>query len=473
MTWLCLIMPALLAALAGETVAARVVHGSATDAGTFACVTVAEDGGDGGVVENADSLAGVYLNMSDWFSLRRLVEGRRNDLSPFMACFSDALLCSWLNRPEQACDAIGRLLSEYGTYIDGVNRVSMTMLLAMNLEKSGRCAEAAAVAGNMAGVADGSVPADYAAELRRMEARYGELARYDLYVRSGKTETEIPFRVADVGDEGARMIEIDGRLNGRRIGCMFDTGAGVNVVTPRVAEEYGLDMLDAEVAAEGVDVGTGRIAVARELVLGGVRFRNVPFYVLDMSTGNEKADAVLSELDAVIGVPVMERLGCIEIDFGRGRMKLSENLPDVQTAGWVPMHAANSVLHIEVERSGARLPFALDTGSCSSHFDGRYYAENRDFVDIAARRDTVSLAGFGGTATVAAAVLPRACFDVGGRRCCFRRMAVYLPDSGDAAAAGDYGVFGIDLLLRFDRVWIDMKSMCLGVGTPIPEDQDM
>ncbi len=464
---------ATLAALAAGTVAAGVVHKAAAGAGTFACVTAAEEGCEDAVGENADSLAGVYINMSDWFSLRRLVEGRRDDLSPFMACFSDALLCSWSNRPEEACDAIGRLLSEYCAYIDGVNRVAMTMLLAMNLEKSGRCADAAAVAGNMAGVSDGAVTEDYAAELRRMEARYRELARYDLYARSGRAEAEMPFRVADVRDGGVRMIEIDGRLNGRRIGCLFDTGAGVNVVTPRVAEEYGMDMLDAEVAAEGVDVGMGRIAVARELVLGGVRFRNVPFYVLDMSTGNEKADALLTTIDAVVGVPIMERLGCIEIDFGRGRMKVGGTLPDAGAAGCVPMHAADNVLHIEVERSGARMPFALDTGSCSSHFDGRYYVENRDFVDIAARRDTVSLAGFGGTATVAAAVLPRACFDVGGRRCCFRRMAVYLPKDAAGDADVDYGVFGIDLLLRFDRVWIDMKSMRLGVGTLLPEASEI
>lgn len=463
---------ATLAALAGETVAAGVVHKAAAGVGTFACVTAAEEGCEDAVGENADSLAGVYINMSDWFSLRRLVEERRDDLSPFMACFSDALLCSWSNRPEQACDAIGRLLSEYGACIDGVNRLSMTMLLAMNLEKSGRCAEAAAAAENMC-ASDGPVPEDYAAELRRMAARYRELARYDLYVRSGRSEAEIQFRVAGVGDDGVRMIEIDGRLNGRRIGCLFDTGAGVNVVTPRVAEEYGMDMLDAEVAAEGVDVGMGRIAVARELVLGGVRFRNVPFYVLDMSTGNEKADALLTTIDAVVGVPIMERLGCIEIDFGRGRMKVGGTLPDAGAAGWVPMHAANNVLHIEVERSGVRMPFALDTGSCSSHFDGRYYAENRDFVDIAARRDTVSLAGFGGTATVAAAVLPRACFDVGGRRCCFRRMAVYLPKDAAGDVDVDYGVFGIDLLLRFDRVWIDMKLMRLGVGTLLPEASEM
>lgn len=460
------LMIAAVAAMAAGHVAAGVAHKTAS----YAAVSAA--GKNGETTENADSLAGVYLNSSDWFSLRRLVAERRDDMSPFMSCFSDALLCSWLNRPEQACVAIGRLLSEFDAYIDGMNRVSMTMLLAMNLEKLGRCTEAAVVAGNMAGTENDVVSPDYVAELRRTEARYRELARYDLYERQDSAEAEIPFHVAEVGEAGVRMIEIDGRLNGRKIGCIFDTGAGVNVVTPRVAEEYGMDMLEAEVAAEGVDVGVGRVAVAREVVLGDVRFRNVPFYVLDMSTGNEKADAVLSELDVVIGVPVMERLGCIDMDFGRGRMKVGDAPSDDAVAGWVPMHTANNVLHIEVERSGVKMPFAMDTGSCSSHFDGRYYVENRDFVDIVAQRDTVSLAGFGGTTKVKSAVLPRVCFDVGGRRCCFRHMYVYLPQDADDVADVDYGVFGIDLLLRFDRVWIDMKSMRLGVGTLRTEDPD-
>ena len=462
------LMIAALAVLTVVRVDAGVTHGMAS----YTAVADLKVEEDGAAAENADSLAGVYLNTSDWFSLRRLAEERRDELSPFMSCFSDALLCSWLNRPEQACAAIERLLSEFGVYINNANRVSMTMLLAMNLEKSGRCAEAAAVVADIMGAGEDVVPADYVAELQRMEARFKELARYDLYERTGRAEAEIPFLVAEIGEAGARMIEVDGRLNGRGIGCIFDTGAGVNVVTPRVAEEYGMDMLDAEVAAEGVNVGSGRIAVAREVVLGGVRFRNVPFYVLDMSTGNEKADAVLSELDAVIGVPVMERLGCIGIDFGRGRMKVGETPSADVAAGWVPMHAANNVLHIEVERSGARMPFFLDTGSCSSHFDGRYYVENRDFVDIVAQRDTVSLAGFGGTTKVEAAVLPRVCFDVGGRTCCFRHMYVYLPQDAADVTDVDYGVFGIDLLLRFDRVWLDMKSMRLGVGELCSEDPD-
>lgn len=463
------LMTAALAALT-VTVDAGVTHGMASY--TYAAVADLKVEEGDATAENADSLAGVYLNTSDWFSLRRLVEERRDEMSPFMSCFSDALLCSWSNRPGQACAAIERLLSEFGVYIDNANRVSMTMLLAMNLEKSGRCAEAAAVVNDIMSAGDDVVPAVYVAELQRMKARYEELARYDLYELTGRADAEIPFRAADIGEVGVRLIEIDGRLNGRRIGCIFDTGAGVNVVTPRVAEEYGLDMLDAEVAAEGVDVGSGRIAVAREVVLGGVRFRNVPFYVLDMSTGNDKADAVLSELDVVIGVPVMERLGCMEIDFGLGRIKVGETPSDDVAAGWVPMHAANNVLHIEVERSGARMPFFLDTGSCSSHFDGRYYVENRDFVDIVAQRDTVSLAGFGGTTKVETAVLPRVCFDVGGRRCCFRHMYVYLPQDAADVTDVDYGVFGIDLLLRFDRVWLDMKSMRLGVGALCQEEAD-
>ena len=223
------LMIAALAALTVVRVDAGVAHGMAS----YTAVADLKVEEDGAAAENADSLAGVYLNTSDWFSLRRLVEERRDELSPFMSCFSDALLCSWSNRPEQACAAIERLLSEFGVYIDSANRVSMTMLLAMNLEKSGRCADAAAVVADIMGAGEDVVPADYVAELQRMEARFKELAHYDLYERTGRAGAEIPFRVAEIGEAGARMIEVDGRLNGRSIGCIFDTGAGVNVVTPR------------------------------------------------------------------------------------------------------------------------------------------------------------------------------------------------------------------------------------------------
>ena len=101
---------AALAALTVVRVDAGVAHGMAS----YTAVADLKVEEDGAATENADSLAGVYLNTSDWFSLRRLVEERRDELSPFMSCFSDALLCSWSNRPEQACAAIERLLSEFG-----------------------------------------------------------------------------------------------------------------------------------------------------------------------------------------------------------------------------------------------------------------------------------------------------------------------------------------------------------------------
>lgn len=192
------LMIAALAALTVERVDAGVTHGMASY--TYTAVADLKVEEDGAAAENADSLAGVYLITSDWFSLRRLVEERRDEMSPFMSCFSDALLCSWSNRPEQACVAIERLLSEFGVYIDSANRVSMTMLLAMNLEKSGRCAEAAAVVADLMGAGEDVVPADYVAELQRMEARFKELAHYDLYERTGMVGAEIPFRMAEIGE---------------------------------------------------------------------------------------------------------------------------------------------------------------------------------------------------------------------------------------------------------------------------------
>ena len=51
-------------------------------------------------------------------------------------------------------------------------------------------------------------------------------------------------------------------------------------------------------------------------------------------------------------------------------------------------------------------------------------------------------------------------------------MYVYLPQDAADVTDVDYGVFGIDLLLRFDRVWLDMKSMRLGVGELCSEGPD-
>ncbi len=287
--------------------------------------------------QNADSLAGAYMNAEDWFALRRHVEQRRGDMSPFFATFSDALILGYFNRPTEACDAIDRLLADYGDELGFDNAMSMTVQKALNLSGSGRNAEAAATMHDFRERASDYLTEEQTAMLCSQEKLCGELAKYRLFARRDDgLPTDVPFRLDTLGPN-AYMLMLEGELNGRTFDVVFDTGAGVNVVSPETAERCGMEFLDVAVSAAGITSAAGRIAVAREFRLGGVVLENVPFYVLDLRTGNERADEYLSRLQVIMGVPTMNVLGNIRLDMGRGTMTVSDRPFDDEDIGWADL----------------------------------------------------------------------------------------------------------------------------------------
>ena len=62
--------------------------------------------------QTADERAGTYMNQADWFSLQREFAINKDSLHPFLQEFGQALLDNFFNRPEAACESIGKLLNE-------------------------------------------------------------------------------------------------------------------------------------------------------------------------------------------------------------------------------------------------------------------------------------------------------------------------------------------------------------------------
>lgn len=421
------------------------------------CVFAAE-------AQNADSLAGAYMNGEDWFALRRHVEQRRGEMSPFFVTFSEALVYGYFNRPQESCEAIDRLIDTYGDELGFDNVMSMTVQKALTLGSSGRNAEAVAAIRDFRERASDDFTEEQTAMLRSQEKLCGELAKYRLFARRDDgSPTDVPFRLDTLGPN-AYMLMLEGELNGLPFDVVFDTGAGVNVVSPEVAERCGMEFLDAAVSASGITSAAGRIAVAREFRLGGVVLENVPFYVLDLRTGNEQADEYLSRLQVIMGVPTMNVLGNIRLDIGRRTMTVSDRPFADDEIGWADLCCVNGNMRIEARQpDGGRLTFTLDTGSQSSSFNPNYYIRNKERLEAAGHRDSIGVAGFGGAVRTEVLTIPYERIEVGGHMCYLCNVAVHLPDN----AAGHMfnrldGTLGLDLFLHFKYVYLDMERMRLG-----------
>lgn len=416
--------------------------------------------------QDADSLAGAYLNGGEWFALRRLTERRGGEMTPFLKVFSESMLNSYFNRPAEASAAIDRLTGEYGGMLGTDNTVAMTLQNAMNLSKAGRNAEAA---GKMKALYESGeeLTDEQRATLRAQQKLYEGLARFGLYGPEGgrRREHTVPFRLDSISGPNSYMMVMDGELNGRKYDFVFDTGAAVNVVSPRVAEECGMEMTDAEVSVTGMNRGTGRVAIARRFRLGGIVFENVPFYVLDLGTGNEQADGVLLRLQAIVGIPLMEHFRNIHIDMNRKVMTVAERPFGDESAGWTDMCSVNGHLRIAVRQDGEEMAMTMDTGSQASSFSPRYYMRHAQHIEEAGRREAIGLAGFGGAVSTEVARIPYVCLEAGDRICCLCNVTVHPPgnNSGDMFNQLD-GMLGLDFFLHFRNIYMNMDDMRMGVG---------
>ncbi len=431
----------------------------------IAIIIAALLGAAAAAAQNADSLAGAYLNGGDWFALRRLAGQRGDEMAPYLKVFSEAMIGSYFNRPLEASAAIDRLTGEYGGMLGTDNTVAMTLQNAMNLSKAGRNAEAA---GKMKALCDSGAELtdEQRATLRAQQRLYEGLARFVLYgSEGGRREHTVPFRLDSINGPGSYMIVMDGELNGRRYDFVFDTGAAVNVVSPRVAEECGMELLDAEVSATGMNRGTGRVAIARRFRLGGIVFENVPFYVLDLGTGNEQADGVLLRLQAIVGIPLMEHFRNIHIDMNGKVMTMAERPFADSNAGWTDMCSVNGHLRLAVRQDGEELAMTMDTGSQASSFSPRYYVRHAQHIETVGTRTEIGLAGFGGAVRTEVARMPYACLEAGDRICCLCNVAVHPPgnNSGDMFNQLD-GMLGLDFFLHFGHIYMNMDDMRMGVG---------
>lgn len=409
--------------------------------------------------QTSEEKAGMYMNRQDWFGLQRLFVNQSDSLSPFLHDFGRALLANSFNCSEEACEAINVLLEKYQESMGFDNTSSMIFLLADNLSKLGENAQASEMLKSFCDQLEGKVDTAFLASYRLKEKEYNELSAFQLFqYEEPQGDIIIPFQLDSVGTKGSFALNLQGTLNGQAQQFLLDTGAGVNVVSPEVAKACGMKLLGVDIRAHGIHAGGGQLALADEIKIGSLAIHNVPFYILDMMTGEEKADQYLVNLGAIIGLPLLNKLKEIQLNFVTRQL----TIPQIITSLSEPTHNlcynASSTLLLEVQQGDEPLRMNLDSGSGISHFGFSYYERNKDMIDQIGERDSMGVAGFGGTTRVPTYKVSDACVQLGKSTCCFPQISIVASDNQGMHFSND-GTLGMDFLMTFPIVILNMKDM--------------
>lgn len=422
--------------------------------------------------QNADVRVGQLINESNWFELEQTLKTTPADsISPFLRQLATAMTHHYFNRPDSACVVLYDLLSNHQQEL-GDYTINMVLLYSANLARTGHYNDAADLLENLySQLAAMGIDSTQIASYRNQVQQYRALAASGPFYRplhkSG--EYHIPMVIGD--KEGQHSIEMDGSINGKGGRFLFDTGAGENLITPKLAKEYGLRSLETDITVAGVGgLKEGGYAIADTLRIGGMTWLNVPFAVIDTHTGHEEADKFNEkfQLPPVIGLPVMLCMQEIQLDFAHRELVI----PAIPTPN--PLGKSN-LMRTETEglqlktadETGQPLYFHFDTGFYYTNMEPIWYNRHRQEVDATGVPDSLRVAGIGGVSITRTYKLPQMKFQIGNGIVTIDSIKVntgidlYTGEmrSPDFSKGTEDGALGLNALEKFSKVIINLKDM--------------
>lgn len=422
--------------------------------------------------QNADVRVGQLINGSNWFELEQTLKTTPADsISPFLRQLATAMTHHYFNRPDSACVVLYDLLSNHQQEL-GDYTINMVLLYSANLARTGHYNDAADLLENLySQLAAMGIDSTQIASYRNQVQQYRALAASGPFYRplhkSG--EYHIPMVIGD--KEGQHSIEMDGSINGKGGRFLFDTGAGENLITPKLAKEYGLRSLETDITVAGVGgLKGGGYAIADTLRIGGMTWLNVPFAVIDTHTGHEEADKFNEkfQLPPVIGLPVMLCMQEIQLDFAHRELVI----PAIPTPN--PLGKSN-LMRTETEglqlktadETGQPLYFHFDTGFYYTNMEPIWYNRHRQEVDATGVPDSLRVAGIGGVSITRTYKLPQMKFQIGNGTVTIDSIKVntgidlYTGEmrSSDFSKGTEDGALGLNALEKFSKVIINLKDM--------------
>lgn len=260
-----------------------------------------------------------------------------------------------------------------------------------------------------------------------------------------------PRRAVLRHDSGDLTIPVS--VEGKADDFLFDTGAWTSVMTERRAARLGLRIDGTRGVISGSSgQSTGfRWAIAKEVDIGGTRFRNVSFAVIE---GTEP----IADLDAgVVGMPILLALGVIRWSPD-GAVEIGSPAPRVRTDANLVFDRNRLLLRTRV--FGRDVLTTLDTGASTTDLNANF-ADTFPQAVQGAKKGTTDITGVGGTQTFDSLEIPEVIFGIGPGEVLLRPATITLQRIGVIGGECCVGNAGQDLLKQAAGFTIDFSTMTL------------
>ena len=262
------------------------------------------------------------INRSDWFGLDSIYNSVPKDsIHPYLEISSRCFIGHQLNRPDVSIPAFKELFSTQSEYLDLNNFISSAVRFGKDLSRAGQNEFAASMINQALDETRQYLDSATVSNLTLQANWYSALASYDPYQIQFKGDGigKVPFTITPMGpkEKGGVLMQLrESTINGVPADIIFDTGCVSNIISPKMAEKYGLIPLDdASVSVDGIGKSEGYLAIAKELQLGNITIKDVPFTVASLSSNNSEGDQYSDMISILLGNDLMLQLKEVTIDF--------------------------------------------------------------------------------------------------------------------------------------------------------------
>ncbi len=261
-------------------------------------------------------------------------------------------------------------------------------------------------------------------------------------------------RLMRVGEDH-RSLPVE--INGKQVTYGFDTGAALSVVGEADARLLGLTVKKTATKlseSSGSGVPGVSLAIAQDLVIGGLHLRNVPFFVMQ-DTGEPFVEVPVRSR-GLIGIPVLLAMQAVRwapgglFEFGS-----AARLKEPVTRNLL-FHGASPIVQVGVEDKV--LTLSLDTGAVDTDLKEGFAKKFPELV-TAGQNESRAITGIGGSNKYDSVLLGPVVFRLVGRDVTLKAPHVFVSHS----LVNWDGNLGNDILYQARTVTLDFAAMGLSL----------
>lgn len=419
-------------------------------------------------IKSTEEKISEMMNNGQWFELRDFFKTNTDSISPFLNQFSNAMLAHFFNNPEKAVCLSQSLINDYNEELGLDNFIAISQMMALDLGILGKNKHATDVLNQMLDSTKQYFDSITTASFQEQIDRYLAFSKYKPYRVSMKTSfSSIPIRIDTLLITEKNLLNLflyfpDCEINNVVCDVQFDTGAGMNVISTRLAKDLGLKYLGSGITARGIkEVQDVPIAIADSLKMGDVTLYDVPFLVLDIKTGHEIFDSQLRKNEIIIGFEVMNALKHLKFDFKNSCLTFSDKSFVPETEEPNMMIANGNMLVVKGSVNNYPILIFPDCGDVSSGiFFGNSWKFMKTFLSENQQPRKALFGGSGGYEEVYIYSIQDIPLTIG-------NTTVSIPqiDLSETYSDDDCNVrIGLKTFLLFENISFDMERMVMSTA---------